>query len=137
MTNFTSEDANLSSVAEASDLVRSIAGPDNASDKVRGAVRRVLRALNAKQCPDVKPFKYSRIRHIWYRTARRIDAHEMDRIREAARKAAIETVRRNTVAAYHTLLATDPDFHSHTLAALERALVGMGVEVGTLDIREG
>lgn len=61
------------SVAEAQSLVRRCAEPREAGEGVKAAIRRASRRL---------AFPYTRTKDIWYGDARRIDACEMDRLRE-------------------------------------------------------
>src|SRR6202162_1845125 len=67
-----------SSIDEAQTLVRRCAEPRPAGDQVKAAVRRASQRLN---------IPFSRVRDIWYGDARRIDAEEMDRLRQGAEKA--------------------------------------------------
>ena len=67
-----------SSIDEAQTLVRRCAEPRPAADKVKAAIRRASQRLD---------LPFSRVRDIWYGDARRIDAHEMDKLRQEAEKA--------------------------------------------------
>jgi hypothetical protein len=67
-----------SSIDEAQTLVRRCAEPRPAGDQVKAAVRRASQRLN---------IPFSRVRDIWYGDARRIDAEEMDRLRQVAENA--------------------------------------------------
>ena len=67
-----------SSIDEAQTLVRRCAEPRPAADKVKAAIRRASQRLD---------MPFSRVRDIWYGDARRIDAHEMDKLRQEAEKA--------------------------------------------------
>jgi hypothetical protein len=67
-----------SSIDEAQTLVRRCAEPRPAADKVKAAIRRASQRLD---------IPFSRVRDIWYGDARRIDAHEMDRLRQGAEDA--------------------------------------------------
>jgi hypothetical protein len=67
-----------SSINEAQTLVRRCAEPRPAGDQVKAAIRRASQRLN---------LPFSRVRDIWYGDARRIDAHEMDRLRQVAENA--------------------------------------------------
>ena len=64
-----------SSLEEARFLVRKCAEPCPAGDSVKAAIRRSSQRL---QLP------FTRIRDIWYGDARRIDAEEMERLRQVA-----------------------------------------------------
>ena len=67
-----------SSIEEAQSLVRRCAEPRPAGDLVKAAVRRAAQRLG---------IPFSRVRDIWYGDARRIDAGEMDKLRQEAEKA--------------------------------------------------
>jgi lipopolysaccharide/colanic/teichoic acid biosynthesis glycosyltransferase len=67
-----------SSIDEAQILVRRCAEPRPAGDQVKAAVRRASQRLG---------IPFSRVRDIWYGDARRIDADEMDMLRQEADKA--------------------------------------------------
>jgi hypothetical protein len=67
-----------SSIDEAQTLVRRCAEPRPAGDQVKAAVRRASQRLG---------IPFSRVRDIWYGDARRIDADEMDKLRQEAEKA--------------------------------------------------
>ena len=96
-----SEKSEMSSVAEASVLIRKVAEPRPIGDSVKAAIRRAAKALG---------FNFSRAKDIWYEDARRIDAHEMDALRGLAeRYANIAT----------TLRYQDEDFHRTQADALE------------------
>src|SRR6202042_2432303 len=64
-----------SSIDEAKILVRRCAEPRPAADQTKAAIRRASQRLD---------LPFSRVRDIWYGDARRIDAHEMDRLRQVA-----------------------------------------------------
>jgi hypothetical protein len=85
-----------SSIDEAQTLVRRCAEPRPAADSVKAAIRRTSQRLD---------IPFSRVRDIWYGDARRIDAEEMDMLRQEAEKAelaqavaAIETLRNKVLA---------------------------------------
>jgi hypothetical protein len=67
-----------SSIEEACTLVRRCAEPRPAGDLVKIAIFRASQRLK---------MPVSRVKEIWYRDARRIDAYEMDRLRRAANEA--------------------------------------------------
>lgn len=117
----------MSSVMEASQLIRRVAGSRDVTDSIKAAIGRAALRLG---------WSYSRTKEIWYRNARRIDAHEIDQLRERAGRAEAELAIANLLALRERLAATDPHFHQPTIAALERALVGMGVPMGTVAVRE-
>jgi hypothetical protein len=67
-----------SSLEEAQFLVRKCAAPGPVGDTVKAAIRRSSQRL---QLP------FTRIKNIWYGEARRIDAKEMDQLRQVADEA--------------------------------------------------
>lgn len=96
-----SERSEMSSVSEASLLIRRVAEPRPIGDSVKAAIRRAAQRLG---------FSFSRTKDIWYQDARRIDAHEMDALRGLAeRYANIAT----------TLRHQDEDFYRTQADALE------------------
>lgn len=122
-----SESSEMSSVAEASELLRSVAGPREASDSVKALIRKAATRLR---------WKTSRTKDIWYGDARRIEAAEMDRLRAEAIRVEIEVARARLMALRNGLAATDPEFHRETIDALERALRGMGRPMGAMAFRQ-
>lgn len=111
MSEIQSEKSEMSSVVEASTLIRRVAEPRPVGDSVKAAIRRAARALG---------FSFSRAKDIWYGDARRIDPAEMDALRTQA--GIYETVA-------YRLLNQDEDFHSAHAAALldaARILRGLG-----------
>jgi hypothetical protein len=84
------------SIDEAQTLVRRCAEPRPAGDQVKAAIRRASHRLD---------IPFSRVRDIWYGDARRINAEEMDQLRQEAEKAelaqavaAIEFLRNKVLA---------------------------------------
>lgn len=67
-----------SEISNAMRLVRIAAEPRPVGDSVRAAIGRACRHLG---------WRYNRTREIWYGTARRIESHEMDRLRSLEREA--------------------------------------------------
>ena len=109
-----------SSIEEAQALIRQCAEPRPAGDQVKAAVRRASRRLD---------LPFSRTRDIWYGDARRIDAREMDRLRQAASRteftnaiASIETLR-------NRMLASRSDAARQVVAGLNTALCALGRKV--------
>jgi hypothetical protein len=109
-----------SSIEEAQALIRQCAEPRPAGDRVKAAVRRASRRLD---------LPFSRTRDIWYGDARRIDAREMDRLRQAATQA----VFTNAIASIETLrsrmLASRSDDARQVIAGLNAALCALGRKV--------
>jgi hypothetical protein len=108
-----------SSIDEAQTLVRRCAEPRPAGDQVKAAIRRASQRLD---------ILFSRVRDIWYGDARRIDADEMDKLRQEAEKAeltravaAIEFLKNKAVApASHQVITS---LHA-ALLAFQRDTVG-------------
>lgn len=120
--------AAISSVSEASALVRRIAEPrDGIGESVKTAIVRAARRLG---------FSVSRTKDIWYQDARRIDSREMDWLRELATKREADALRARLLALRDDLAANNADLHRLTIDALERALRDMGHQVGTVAFRE-
>jgi hypothetical protein len=120
MSEIRSEFSEMSSVTEASALVRHVAEPRQASDSVKAAINRAARCLG---------WSHSRTKDIWYGDARRIDAAEMDRLREVAARAEADLAISRIVALRESLTATDADFHRETIDLLGAALERMGRSV--------
>lgn len=105
----------MSSVSEASLLLRRAAEPRGIGDSVKSAIRRAANKIG---------FTYSRAKDIWYANARRIDADEMDALRREAKKQAATYDR-----IAHAMASTDADFYREDIAALvyaARAIRGLG-----------
>ena len=122
-----SELSEMSSVIEARLLVRRAAEPRAVGDSVKAAIVRAARRLG---------FPPSRTKDLWYGHARRIDAIEMDRLRNVAARREAELLRAQLLAARNALAATDAEFHRPQIDALECALRDMGCEVEPLGFRE-
>jgi hypothetical protein len=108
--------SHASSIDEARTLVRRCAEPRPAGDLVKVAIFRASRRLD---------IPFSRVRDIWYGDARRIEAHEMDRLRRVARQAelaqaaaAIEFLRSKILTSPSS--ASDEVFTSLQAALLDR-----------------
>lgn len=121
------ENSKMSSVSEASSLVRQVAGPRDAGESVKAVILRASRCLG---------FGYSRTKDIWYENARRIDAREMDALRARAARVDRDRAVQTVVGLRSRLAATDPHRNGEVIAALDRALSAMGNEVCTLAVRE-
>lgn len=75
-----SEARRMTTVQQASLLLQQIAEPRPVGDTVKAAITRAARAVSAVM---KEPMRYGRCEDIWRGEARRIDAAEMDAIREA------------------------------------------------------
>lgn len=109
---------NSEKMCEAATLVRAAAEPAQIGEKVDQQIQRSARRLG---------WLTSRVREIWYGRARRIDAHEMERLREVAarhsRNAELLKAEYDRAFDCMALLAArltviDPDFHSPEIGAL-------------------
>lgn len=127
MSEVPSERSEMSSVNEASVLVRCVAEPREVGDSVKAAIVRAARRLG---------FSFSRTKDLWYADARRIDAAEMDKLRDVAAKREANALRAQLLAARNALAATDEEFHRPQINALECALRNMGAEVVPVGFRE-
>lgn len=94
----------MGSVSEAAILIRHVAEPRPVGDSVKAAISRAARKLG---------WPFGRAKTVWYQEARRIDAHEMDALRQQARTYAQIAARLSHI---------DPDFHCDDIAALEYAV---------------
>jgi hypothetical protein len=107
-----SEKSEMSSVAEATLLIRKAAEPRLIGDSVKAAIGRVARKLG---------FSFSRAKDIWYGDARRIDAHEMDALRNlAARYAVIAETLRHQDEDFHRAQADALEYFAHRLGGVDR-----------------
>lgn len=122
-----SSESEMSSVNEACDLVQRVAEPRASADSVKALVVRAARRLG---------FSFTRTRDIWYRHARRIDAHEMDRLRETAARIEADIAINSVLALRRRLTETDEEFHRETISALDDALRAMGATVDPMGFRK-
>lgn len=113
-----------SEISDAMHLVKLAAGPRVGGESVKLAIGRAARSLK---------WSFTRTRDIWYGNARRLDAHEMDKLRSLERKhldALAEPDLRKHVAQIAALRARlnalDPDFHRNDIAALDYLLSAKG-----------
>lgn len=102
-----------SSIDEAQTLVRRCAEPRPPGDSVKAAVRRASRRLG---------IPFSRTRDIWYGDARRIDAAEMDRLRQGAEKAELAQAVAGIEVLRNTMLESNLPASHQVFAALTAAL---------------
>src|ERR1700756_1252106 len=103
-----------SSIDEAKMLVRRCAEPGPAGDQVKAAVRRASQRLG---------IPFSRVRDIWYGDARRIDADEMDKLRQEAEKAELAQAVAAIEFLKNKFLAAPPSAPHQVIASLRAALV--------------
>jgi hypothetical protein len=96
--------------------VRRISEPWRCGDTVKSAINRVSKETG---------LSHTRIRDIWYGDARRIDAHEIEKIEAAERRKQIKVAKdeyaqlRTQMARLEAMLRSiDPDFHSEAVDAL-------------------
>lgn len=109
-----------SEISNAMRLVRIAAEPRPVGDSIKSAIGRASRLLG---------WKYNRTREIWYGTARRIDAGEMDDLRtlERERDAKSSATERGRYLEQIAVLRTrlqmrDPEFHGADCAAIDWVL---------------
>jgi hypothetical protein len=118
MSEFSSESSEMSPVSEAAILIRRVAEPRPVGDKVKAAIRRAAQALG---------FSFSRAKDIWYEDARRIDASEMDALREQAGiYEAVAAKLRHQDEDFHR---TQADAYEH-YARILRGVAGPGINGG-------
>jgi hypothetical protein len=127
MSEFQTECSDMSSVSEASLLVQRVAAPRECSDSIKAAIGRAARRLG---------WKFTRTKDIWYAHARRIDAAEMDALREAAGRVEARLLVSNLLVMRERLAAADAGFHQPQLDALDGALRSMGVSLGAVVVPE-
>lgn len=70
-----SEDQEMHSVCEASNLLQKRIAPPSVAASVSARIRHAARRLG---------WSYSRTKNVWYREAKTIHSHEMDRVEEIA-----------------------------------------------------
>jgi len=127
MSEYPSEMSEISSVQEASTLVRIIGTIRDGS--VKGAITHASRKLG---------WLYSRTKDIWYANAKiRIRSDEMDQLRDVANRVAKESAVNAVVALRRRLAATDAGMDREAAAALDHALRLLGEPVRTVDVPEG
>lgn len=119
MFNKALEKSELCDVSQASALIREIAPIEGAT--VRERILHVARKLG---------WRHARAREIWYEQARRIDAKEMDQLREARQNRKLQEATneyrdlRERIARLEAALSFDEDFHRPHIDALKQSLGG-------------
>lgn len=120
MSEFLSENSELSDVAYASELLRTRVAPPafgSVKSRISGAARRLK-------------WTASRVKDIWYQDARLIKSHEMERLKAVARIANEEREKDETrVAALRLsfrLEMLDADFHGPEIARLRDLACRLG-----------
>jgi hypothetical protein len=106
-----------SAIEEAQSLVRRCAEPRPVGDKVKAAILRASRRLQ---------FPISRTKDVWYGQARRIDAREMDRLRQVAEKTELAVAAGSVELVRRTLLTSRSASDREVATALDAALRGLG-----------
>jgi hypothetical protein len=128
-----SEISFVSSLAEASFLLRRVAEPRPAGDSVKAALSRAWRRLPG--------WSFNRIRDVWHADHRiRISADELDQLRRTAHQKAEHAARDeyrellDRIARIEVRLAAqDADFHSPQIDALKSSVCGLGGKDRALD----
>jgi hypothetical protein len=108
--------ARTNTVEEARILVKRCADPCSAGETYKGAIRRAAQRLR---------FSFIRTRAVWYGEARRIDASEMDRLRQVAEEVELSLA----ISAIETLIAkagSDSAEAQNAIAGLAAALKPLG-----------
>jgi phytoene/squalene synthetase len=106
-----------SSINEAQTLVRRCAEPRPAGDQVKAAVRRASQRLD---------IPFSRVRDIWYGDARRINADEMDRLRQVAENTELAHAVAGIEVLRNRMLASRSPASRQVVAGLSAALRALG-----------
>lgn len=106
-----------SDVSKAKSLVRRCAEPCPAGDSVKEAVNRAARRLG---------FSHSRTRDIWYGTARRIESHEMDQLRDCAQRSEIASAVAGLQVLRDSLAGTGAPAGGKVVAGIDAALRLLG-----------
>jgi hypothetical protein len=119
-----SEPSKMSAVLEAQTLVRSIAEPRAVGDSVKVSISKAARRLG---------FSFSRAKDIWYGDARRIDAAEIDKLRELAGQRRLLLARQSVLELRHALAGSDEGSYREVVASLDYALRHLGAEVRPMD----
>src|SRR5258705_13259522 len=110
-----------SSITEAKALVQRCAEPRLAGDQVKAAILRASRRLG---------LSFNRTKDIWYGDARRIDAEEMDMLRQAAFRADLAHAVANIGILRNRMLASGRQGARHVVAGLDAALRALGRTAG-------
>jgi hypothetical protein len=110
--------SHASSIEEAQTLVRRCAEPRPAGDQVKAAIRRASRRLG---------LPFTRTRDIWYGDARRIDAEEMDRLRQGAENAELAQAVAGIEVLRNRMLESNLPASRQVFAALTAALSALGL----------
>jgi hypothetical protein len=107
-----------SSIDEAQILVRRCTEPRPPGDQVKAAIRRASRRLG---------LPFTRTRDIWYGDARRIDAEEMDRLRQGAEDAEFVQAVAGIEFLRNRMLESNLPASRQVFAALTAALIALGL----------
>jgi hypothetical protein len=113
--------SHASAIDEAQTLVRRCAEPRPAGDQVKAAVRRASQRLN---------IPFSRVRDIWYGDARRIDAEEMDRLRQVAENAELAQAVAGIEVLRSRALESNLPASRQVFVSLTAALSALGLHAG-------
>lgn len=113
MSQISSGNSENSSECEACQLLKRAAKP-LAGESVQDAINQLARKLR---------WGFARTKAIWYREARRIDAHEMDQLRRLASEQAQRYQR-----LAEAMRNVDPDFYDDEIIALVSAAQKLGKE---------
>lgn len=120
------EPPDMTAVAEAASLLRTVAEPRPVGDTVKAAINRAAKRVSKYLREPMRP---GRAEDIWRGEARMVRAEELDAIRRAAEARLIREARREftqldaRIARLEALLVQDPEFHRVEADAL-RAVAG-------------
>lgn len=128
MREFRTEEREMSSVSELQMIAREVADYSAPSGGWKVRVRAVAHTLG---------LDWGRAKGAYYGQIKRVDAEEMDRARKRlqeirARTAAREQARQFAATVAY-LRSSDEDFHSDTIALLERAIDATGLHDSAMD----
>lgn len=112
-----SSPGHVSPIEEAQALVRRCAEPRPAGDKVGAAILRVARRTT---------FLFSRTKDLWYGVAARIDAAEMDQLREVAARVEIALALAGIEILRTRLIGSSSPISRDVVAGLDAALQALG-----------
>jgi len=108
-----------SPLEEAQSLVHRCAEPRPVGDSVKAAINRAARRLG---------FNYSRTKDLWYGDAGRIDAREMDRLRQVAEQTELANAVGCVELVRKKMLASPSSSYREVAAGLGAALRALGAD---------
>ena len=115
----------MSAVQEASDLIKFI-----------GASRKGPINILIDHAARCLRWKRSRAQHVWYKNARRIDAQEIDQLRNIANRVAKERAVKAVVELRQSLASAGAGMDRQAADVLDHALRLLGEPVRAVDVPE-